>query len=302
MSSIYRIDKKDGTGSIRIRIPAGVISANLLKNLLDISLNYGNGEVYLTTRQGVELRGLDSTKLEIISEKLKKIFDVLGVNVNDDGSPITGVSNIIACVGKKTCSLAVCDTLEITKNIEKEIFPSKYNFKIGVAGCVSDCIRANTQDFAVVGLALPEYRSELCVGCGLCMKRCKGADTTLRLENNSIMFDRKSCVGCGYCIRICPTKAFTQNSQKYYKLAIMGRLSNENARFAKDWLLWITEENIIQIIKNTNRYIEIYDDGNYKKKQLTKIFDKTGLAEFEKIVLKDVKLTKDSIKYDIFSC
>lgn len=72
MSSIYRIDKKDGTGSIRIRIPAGVISANLLKNLLDISLNYGNGEVYLTTRQGVELRGLDSTKLEIISEKLKK--------------------------------------------------------------------------------------------------------------------------------------------------------------------------------------------------------------------------------------
>jgi len=49
--------------------------------------------------------------------------------------------------------------------------------------------------------------SEVCTGCGTCVKRCQfGAPS---LVDDISRVDQKSCVGCGLCVITCPSEAMT---------------------------------------------------------------------------------------------
>jgi len=45
----------------------------------------------------------------------------------------------------------------------------------------------------------------LCIGCGLCVKRCQMDAITM--ENKKCVVDPDRCIGCGLCVTVCPTKA-----------------------------------------------------------------------------------------------
>lgn len=57
---------------IRPRIRAGVISLEQLKGISDIANLYGDGEIKLTTRHGIQIRGIKEDKVYDVLEELKK--------------------------------------------------------------------------------------------------------------------------------------------------------------------------------------------------------------------------------------
>lgn len=45
----------------------------------------------------------------------------------------------------------------------------------------------------------------LCIGCGLCVKRCQM--DAIKMEKKKSIVDPDRCIGCGLCVTVCPPKA-----------------------------------------------------------------------------------------------
>ena len=100
----------------------------------------------------------------------------------------------------------------MAKKIEQEVFPSHYHIKAAVAGCPNDCAKGHFNDFGIIGLTKPTYHSDLCIGCGSCVKACEShATRVLSLKNGKIEKDTCCCVGCGECTLVCPTNAMQRS-------------------------------------------------------------------------------------------
>jgi hypothetical protein len=54
--------------------------------------------------------------------------------------------------------------------------------------------------------AKPEFNTQFCIGCGLCVGHCPGF--ALSLKDSKISFDINKCIGCGECIHHCPKRVF----------------------------------------------------------------------------------------------
>ena len=54
----FRYSKVRGETASRIRIPGGVINAKSMAKIAEVAETYGNGTIFVTNRQGVELPGL----------------------------------------------------------------------------------------------------------------------------------------------------------------------------------------------------------------------------------------------------
>lgn len=290
----YRVTKERKKTALRVRVPGGEISVELLLKVSEIAQKYGSGKVHITTRQGFEIKGLNIADIDKINAEIQPLIDGFGINQPNgvgNGYPAAGTRNITACIGNSVCPKAQYNTTEFARKIEKEIFPSDYHFKIALTGCPNDCIKARMHDFGIIGMTYPQYEINRCVSCGACVKKCKGLSTgALTTENYKVVRDHEKCIGCGECVLNCPTSAWTRDENKYYRLAIMGRTGKKNPRLGEDWLLWVDEENIIKIIKNTYDYVGEYINKTLPKEHIGYIVDRTGFVEYRKWALKEIQL------------
>lgn len=296
----FRVTKERGKTAIRIRVPGGHMPAKYFSILQNIAEKYGNGSVHITTRQGFEIPGIDMKYIPDINEIIQPVISGLEINQIDlnSGYSASGTRNVSACIGNRVCPFANYDTTAFAKRIEKAIFPNDYHVKIALTGCPNDCIKARMHDFGIIGMTEPQYDSYRCIGCEACVKNCKKRVTeALSLKNYKIVRDEKRCIGCGECVGRCPTGAWTRSSEKYFKLAIMGRTGKKNPRLGQDFIKWVDEESIIKIILNTYDYIHEYIDKNAPggKEHIGYIVDRTGYQEFKKWALKDVELGEKAI-------
>lgn len=291
----FRVTKERGKTAIRIRVPGGHMEAKHFAILQQVAEEYGNGTVHITTRQGFEIPGIDMKHIAKINEIIQPVIAGLDINQKDPntGYAASGTRNVSACIGNNVCPFANYNTTNFAKKIEKAIFPNDYHVKIALTGCPNDCIKARMHDFGILGMTEPQYDSYRCMGCQACVKNCKKRATgALKFENFKVVRDHDKCIGCGECVGKCPTAAWARSTEKYYKLAIMGRTGKKNPRIAQDFIKWIDEESIIKIILNTYDYIEAYIDKDAPggKEHIGYIVDRTGYQEFKKWALKDVKL------------
>ena len=296
----YRITKDRKKTALRVRVPGGEITAELLLKVSEIASKYGNGKVHITTRQGFEIKGIDITKIDEVNKEIQVLidgFDINQPNGEGNGYPAAGTRNITACIGNSVCPKAQYNTTNFAKKIEKEVFPNDFHFKIALTGCPNDCIKARMHDFGIIGMTMPLYEKERCVSCGACVKKCKGLSTgALRAENYTVIREHSKCIGCGECVLNCPTSSWVRDEKKYYRLAIMGRTGKKNPRLAEDWILWADEESIIKIIKNTYRYVDTYINRALPKEHIGYIVDRTGFNEFKKFALEGVSLEEVAIE------
>lgn len=290
----YRITKERDKTALRVRVPGGEITGDLLIKVSEIANKYGNGKVHITTRQGFEIKGINIKDVEKVNKEIQPLIDGLGINQPNGkghGYPAAGTRNITACIGNQVCPKAQYNTTALAKKIEKEVFPSDYHFKIAITGCPNDCMKVRMHDFGIIGMTYPVYERERCVSCGACVKKCKGLSTgALKAENYKVERDHSKCIGCGECVLNCPTAAWTRDEKKYFRFSIMGRTGKKNPRLGEDWILWADEESLIKIIKNTYEYVEKYIDRSLPKEHIGYIVDRTGFIEFKNMVLKDVNL------------
>lgn len=302
----FRITKVRGLTASRVRVPGGFLDAKYLGMIQEIAEKYGNGSVHLTTRQGFEIPGIPFKDIEKVNELLQPIIDGLDINQEIPGKGYTsaGTRNVSACIGNNVCPLANYNTTAFAKRIEKAIFPNDLHFKIALTGCPNDCIKARMHDFGIIGMTEPQYHKERCVSCGACVKACKRKSTeALKSVNYKVEREHSKCIGCGECVTNCPTGAWTRSQEKYYRLAIMGRTGKKNPRLAEDFILWVDEKSIIQIILNTYKYVSHYIDTTAPggKEHIGYIVDRTGFMEFKKWALEGVKLqSQATLKENIY--
>lgn len=296
----FRVTKKRGLTASRVRVPGGFLKAEYLGLIQEIADKYGNGSVHLTTRQGFEIPDIDMRDIPEVNKLLQPIIEGLEINQEIPGKGYTsaGTRNVSACIGNNVCPFANYNTTNFAKKIETAIFPNDLHFKVALTGCPNDCIKARMHDFGIIGMTEPQYEKNRCVSCGACVKACKRKATgALSFENFKVVRDHSKCIGCGECVMNCPTNAWTRSKEKYYRLAIMGRSGKKNPRLAEDFILWVDEESIINIILNTYKYVTQYIDRTAPggKEHIGYIVDRTGFMEFKKWAMEGVELTPKAV-------
>ncbi|MEI6856469.1 sulfite reductase subunit C [Psychrilyobacter sp.] len=294
----YRVTKVRDKTALRVRVPGGEITGDLIEIVSKIANTYGDGRIHLTTRQGFEIIGIDWNDMDKVNEMVAPLMEKLEINHIDAnaGYPAAGTRNISACIGNKVCPKAQYNTTEFAKKIENAIFPNDFHFKVALTGCPNDCQKVRMNDFGIIGMTFPKLDPTKCVSCGRCIKKCQGLSTgALTTVNYKPQRDHFKCTGCGECTLNCPTSAWTRDSKKYYRLAIMGRTGKKNPRLAEDWIIWVNEASIIKIIENTYDYVDEYIDKSLPKEHIGYIVDRTGFMEFKKYALKGVDLPEYSV-------
>ena len=288
----YRVTKDRSKTAIRIRVPGGNITGEVMMMVADIANTYGDGRVHVTTRQGFEVLGISWKDIENVNKMIGPIMEKLEINYGDKdkGYQSAGTRTSAACIGNKVCPKAAYNTTEFAKKIEKAIFPHDFHFKVALTGCPNDCQKVRMHDFGIIGMAKPVLEPQRCVSCGMCERKCTKLSTgAIKMVNYKPVRNHDRCIGCGECVINCPMNAWTRDPKKYYKLVIMGRSGKKNPRLAEDWLFWADEESIIKIIKNTYDYVDKYIDRSLPKEHIGYIVDRTGFEEFKKWALKDVE-------------
>ncbi|MFA6104591.1 MAG: sulfite reductase subunit C [Victivallaceae bacterium] len=289
----YRVAKTRGKTALRIRVPGGHLEAVFLPLIKEIADTYGNGTIHLSTRQGLELPGIDFDKIPEINKKIRPLVEAYGLCPEhpDGGYPASGVRNIAACIGNRVCPFANHDTTALAQRLEREMFPGDLHFKIAVTGCPNDCIKAHMQDFGIICTTEPQYDEKRCISCNSCVETCERRVTgALSQEDFTIKRSHELCIGCGECILKCPTGALTRGKEHYFSLVIMGRTGKKNPRLAQAFLEWADEETVVQVIKNTVRFVEEHIDRSLPKEHIGYIVDRTGYPAFRDAVLEGIKL------------
>ena len=302
----FRYSKVRGETASRIRIPGGVINAKSMAQIAEVAETYGNGTIFVTNRQGVELPGIALEDMPAVNKAIQSIIDDSGVNQEerDKGYPASGTRNVVACPGSRLCPFGCYDTTEFARKMDKMIFPNNLHVKIAFTGCSNDCGKVRMDDFGIIGMTEPQYDPNRCVGCEQCIKYCNIRSVgALSLVNGKVVRDTDLCIGCGVCVAYCPTRAWTRSKEHYFRLVLLGRTGKKNPRLAEDFIKWADEQSIMDIVKNAYAYVEEYIDPNaYEgKEHIGYIVDRTGFDEFFKWIMKDVKLNdKAEVAHHIY--
>ena len=291
----FRVSKVRGETASRVRMPGGYIDAESMKRISEIADKYGNGSIFITNRQGVEIPGIKITDMDAVNKEIQLIIDHEGTNQDkrDTGYAASGTRNVVACPGKRLCPYGNYDTTEFARKMEKQIFPNNLHFKVAFTGCSNDCAKVRMNDFGIMGMTEPQYNPDRCVTCEACVKGCKQKSVeALRVVNGKIERNTEKCIGCGVCITVCPTRAWTRSKEKYYRLVLLGRTGKKNPRLAEDFIKWVDEDSILKIVKNAYAYVERYIDTNAPdgKEHVGYIVDRTGFEEFYKWIMEGVTL------------
>ena len=291
----FRVSKVRGETASRVRMPGGYIDAESMKRISEIADKYGNGSIFITNRQGVEIPGIKITDMDAVNKEIQLIIDHEGTNQEkrDTGYAASGTRNVVACPGKRLCPYGNYDTTEFARKMEKQIFPNNLHFKVAFTGCSNDCAKVRMNDFGIMGMTEPQYNPDRCVTCEACVKGCKQKSVeALKVVNGKIERNTEKCIGCGVCITVCPTRAWTRSKEKYYRLVLLGRTGKKNPRLAEDFIKWVDEDSILKIVKNAYAYVERYIDTNAPdgKEHVGYIVDRTGFEEFYKWIMEGVTL------------
>ena len=182
----FRYSKVRGETASRVRIPGGVIGARSMLRITEIAEKYGNGTIFITNRQGVEIPGIKIEDMDAVNKELQLIIDESGVNqeVREGGYPASGTRNVVACPGKRLCPFGCYDTTAFAQKMDKLIFPNNLHMKVAFTGCSNDCGKVRMDDFGIIGMTEPQYDPNRCVGCEQCVKYCKIRSTSaLQMDN-----------------------------------------------------------------------------------------------------------------------
>ena len=293
MKNAFRISKVRGETASRVRIPGGLIDAKSLVKVTEIAEKYGNGQIFLTNRQGIEIPGIKWEDVDAVKEELQSIIEAIGTNQVDDetGYPASGTRNVVACPGARLCPFGCYDTTELARKMEDVIFPNNRHVKIAFTGCSNDCAKVRMDDIGVIGMTEPQYDPDRCIGCEQCVKWCKKRSVgALSMLNGKVKRDEDLCIGCGVCVHYCPTRAWTRSKEHYFRVVLMGRTGKVNPRLTEDFARWIDEDSVLKMGHNLYAYIEEYisKDAPNGKEHVGYIVDRTGFETFYEYLMKDV--------------
>lgn len=198
----FRYSKVRGETASRVRVPGGLVSAKSMARIVEIAEEFGNGEIFLTNRQGVEIPGISLDDMPKVNALLQQVIEDTQINQEDtsQGYLASGTRNVVACPGKRLCPFGCYDTTAFAQRMDHEIFPNNRHVKVAFTGCSNDCAHVALNDFGIIGMTEPQYDPTRCIGCGQCVDWCQRRSVSaLRLVNDKVVRDEDRCIGCGVC-------------------------------------------------------------------------------------------------------
>lgn len=250
---------------MRLRAVGGNLTSNQLAVVADVADRYGAGEVHLTTRQGIELPGVHKDHLTEAQQMLERA----GLRMGADGNR---VRIIIACPGSNTCRFGSIDTRHIAEELDRRYFrlDVPYKIKIGVTGCANNCGKARESDIGVMGMRIPVWSEEQCIGCGACVKMCPVHAITCTDER--YQRDESVCIGCSVCSVLCPKSAWGPESTGY-TLLIGGTLGKKPRLGIPLRTNIQTEDELFDLIEKT---LKFYQKHGQPKERLGHVMSRMG--------------------------
>ena len=225
--------------TIRVRIPAGVLSAAQVKQLAKLSEKYGDGSLHLTMRQTAEIPHVSPENFEKIAKALEKNGTPLGAEQNE-------VVNIMACPGTERCKYANCETIDLARKVDERVFGKELpiRLRIAISSCTYMCNSPLLNDIGIIGRIRPLRIPGLCTGCGTCAKYCR--QCAIALKNGISVLDESKCVQCGICIHSCPYELL-KSEYDHYQITVGGR-RGANPAVGRELITVETEEEVVEVI------------------------------------------------------
>ncbi|MDI6899369.1 MAG: 4Fe-4S binding protein [Methanolinea sp.] len=232
--------------TIRTRIPAGMVNSQMLRGLADIAEKFSAPGLHLTTRQTIEIPGIDSRNLQAIAAELDR-------NGTPIGSERDEVVNVTACPGLPRCVFANIDSTNLAKAIDNRLFGREMPVKIriSISACPNACTSPMLNEIGIIGRISPIRTPGLCTGCGTCVEYCK--EGAISIKKGVSVLDPALCVQCGTCIRSCPF-ALLKSSGEHYMISVGGR-RGRHPRIGRELVVVRTPEAVVDVVEKVVQWV-----------------------------------------------
>ncbi|GHV23382.1 hypothetical protein FACS189494_11340 [Spirochaetia bacterium] len=261
--------------SLRLRVVGGQLTSAQFEAIGKIASRFGKGYLHITSRQGVEIPFVPLDSVEEIKAELAKA-DL------QPGACGPRLRTITACQGNTICPSGLIETSKLAEEVDARYFGRQlpHKFKIGITGCVNNCLKAEENDIGIKGALLPIYEQKSCTGCGLCEAVCPAKSIKVD-DNKTLMFDEKSCIYCGKCVKSCPEDAW--KGKNGYKVSFGGMLGNEIKTGVNLTPIIFDKEKLFKVI---DAAIDYYSENGKAGERFGKLLNKIGLERLREKLLK----------------
>jgi anaerobic sulfite reductase subunit C len=260
---------------MRLRSINGDLTSEQLRKIADIADIYGQGEVHLTTRQGVEIPWISPESYNLIQDELK----AYGLLTGTCGPRIR---TFVVCPGATVCRMGIMDTKATGTILSEALFGQEVPMKTkgAISGCPNSCAKPQENDFGFMGQIETELNHDLCTGCGLCIETCPGK--ALTLLGNKPVIDKSKCKNEGNCLRSCPVEAW-EEKRKGYAMYIGGKIGREPQLGLKIATFIDSGEVELWAI----RLIEVYKRLAETNERIGNVVTRLGIEKFKEELKKE---------------
>lgn len=256
--------------SLRLRVVGGNLTAGQLAKIAEVSDQYGQGYVHLTSRQSVEIPFI---KLEQIDE-VKASLEEGNVSPGVCGPRVRTVT---ACQGEAICPSGCIDTYALAKELDERYYARElpHKFKFGITGCQNNCLKAEENDLGIKGGIQVKWIPEQCIQCGVCVKACRSGAITM--EDGKIVIDESKCNFCGRCTKSCPADAY---EEKHGYIVSFGGLFGNSINKGETIIPFIEDHD--KLMKVCDAAITFFEKNAKAGERFKFTLDRVGHDVFEK--------------------
>lgn len=138
----------DGSVSVVVAVPLGILSSDQLSALHRIALAAGVTELRATRDQNLALLGVDPAKVEGVAEAVRAIG--LDVPASPEDAP-----EVISCPGTTTCRIGITNSQTLARTLveEGEVDAAARTTSVHLSGCQNSCGLHHVADFGLHGMA-----------------------------------------------------------------------------------------------------------------------------------------------------
>lgn len=262
--------------AVRFISRAGNFTSEEIVHISELANKYGKGYIGLTTRLSIEIPWIHGDKVDELMEEAKAMGLVHG-GTGKKLRPLTSCKGTI-CLHGNIDTQGLCNRLS-----DKEFGEATpHKTKIGISGCANNCAKANLNDIGIIGLTIPQFDTDKCVGCGMCVKSCR--QKALEVVDRKVVFDSSKCVNCGNCVRACKIGAATAKD-KGAKIYIGGRFGR-GYRFGTDIGIVFKEEELYDAVEKILTY---YRENGQPMERISHVMDRMGEEKVVNDILEILK-------------
>lgn len=232
--------------TVRVRLPAGILSSEQMRGIAALAKRYGNGFIHCTARQAVEIPHVRPAHLGVLARELQK-------NQTPIGSEKDEIVNIVACPGIERCKYANIDTVHLAKKIDERLFgrDMPVKIRISISGCPNACTSPMLNEIGIIGRIRPLRVEGKCTGCGSCVEHCK--ERAIIIKNGISILDESKCCQCGVCIRSCQFDLL-KAGHLHYQIVVGGR-RGRHPRVGRELVEVENEEQVLSVIDTVVNWV-----------------------------------------------